>query len=447
MACVTEISGLGLVMFSAKCDLKFTLAQQGLLGSAGFLGIATSSHLMGFLADTWGRVRSLRMMLFISLCLSIISVMSVNFAMLFTFRFLTGCFISGGQACVFTLVGEFHSSKTRVKHVALVSIFLSAGFIYFPALAIGILPLNIDYYIGVVHFLPWRLLMFCNTFPSMIALMGVFWLPETPKYLLGQGKHSECVEVLRKVYSINTGKPKSTYPCDIITLKDKGSGLNCTSFTKERVFQTFNMSLITFVINLIAQGTFMYFPIIINNLVTHVKESLTVCQAFAVVDSANANMTLEEICADPDSMNIKQYEYLAYIGCLFMVIYVFMSLVIDYTGKKLLLIGWLALGGICSISLHWIHNLILVLLFMTITVAIANCIGIMSATALEFYPTNINAMGVSFVMMVGRIGAVVGTNIVGPLLFSYCDALFFAYGAVIGVICIFAYFLPKSGSK
>uniref|UniRef100_T1GD11 Major facilitator superfamily (MFS) profile domain-containing protein n=1 Tax=Megaselia scalaris TaxID=36166 RepID=T1GD11_MEGSC len=242
MACVTEITGLGLIMFPAKCDLKFTLTEQGLLGSAGFLGVTVSSHFMGFLADTWGRVRSLRMMLLISLVMSLISVMSVNVWMLFIFRFLTGCFISGGQACVFSLVGEFHSIATRVKHVALVSIFLPAGLIYFP-------------------------------------------------------------------------------------------------------------------------------------------------------------------------------------------------------------VGWLAMGGICCVLLYWIRNLILVLIFMTVSVAIANCIGIMSTIALEFYPTSINAMGVSFVMMIGRLGAVVGTNIVGPLLFSVCETLFFTYGGVIALLCILAFFLPRGAAK
>lgn len=50
-------------------------------------------------------------------------------------------------------------------------------------------------------------------------------------------------------------------------------------------------------------------------------------------------------------------------------------------------------------------------------------------------------------MMIGRVGAVVGTNIVGPLLFSYCDELFFAYGIVIAVVCVCAYFLPNGSSK
>lgn len=139
MACVTEITGLGLIMFPIKCDLEFTLAEQGLLGSAGFMGVTASSHFMGFLADTWGRVRSLKTMLLISLCASLISTMSVNVWMLFIFRFLTGVFIAGCQACVFTMVGEFHSSRTRVKHVAMVSIFLPSGLIYLPGNILGTL--------------------------------------------------------------------------------------------------------------------------------------------------------------------------------------------------------------------------------------------------------------------------------------------------------------------
>lgn len=109
--------------------------------------------------------------------------------------------------------------------------------------------------------------------------------------------------------------------------------------------------------------------------------------------------------------------------------------------------SWIAIGGICSLLLHWLDNVVLVLMCLTFTVTIANCIGIMSTIALEFYPTNINAMGVSFVMMIGRLGAVVGTNIVGPLLFSYCEALFLTYAGVMFLVCVLAYFLPRGASK
>lgn len=131
-AFITEITGLGLIVYSAKCDLQFSLAEQGLIGSAGFLGVALSSHAMGFLADTCGRLKTLRTTIFLSLVTSLISAFSVDVWMLFTFRLLTGMFISGCQACVFSFVGEFHSSKSRSKHVAMISALSALGFIILP---------------------------------------------------------------------------------------------------------------------------------------------------------------------------------------------------------------------------------------------------------------------------------------------------------------------------
>lgn len=191
--------------------------------------------------------------------------------------------------------------------------------------------------------------MLCNMIPSLIALIGCYIIPESPKYLLSQGRHAESVAILRKVYSMNTGNPEKTYPCNIITLKDVSSNLGnvkgvgnavklvlsqtATLFTKERVLHTANMCFITFVINLMSQGTFMYFPIIINNLLTF-DEPLTVYQSVGAVGHTTSNRTIEEICADPSSLNIRQYEFLFYMGWVFMFLYFFISSVINFTGKK-----------------------------------------------------------------------------------------------------------------
>lgn len=201
--------------------------------------------------------------------------------------------------------------------------------------------------------------MLCNTIPSLIALIGVFWLPESPKYLFSQGKHSEGIDVLKIVYAMNSGNPQYTYPCDIVTLKDVSSDLSkvktirgimklvwgqtISLFTRNRVFQTLNMCVINVIINLTAQGAFMYFPIIINNLITHAERAPTVCQAIEISSQSTSNQTLEEMCADPDSMNIQQYEYLIYNGCIFMTCYLIISAVINYTGKRALLSEFLSL--------------------------------------------------------------------------------------------------------
>lgn len=138
MAASVEIIGMSVVMFSADCDLKLSVQQQGLLGSMGLLGVVLSSHAMGFSADTYGRLKTIRISLFISLCASLISVFSVNILMLLICRFLTGFFISASQSCVYTLLGEYHNSKTRMNHITVLASFLVFGLIYMQGEFLGI---------------------------------------------------------------------------------------------------------------------------------------------------------------------------------------------------------------------------------------------------------------------------------------------------------------------
>lgn len=43
---------------------------------------------------------------------------------------------------------------------------------------------------------------------SGVALAGVLFLPEGPKYTFARGQVTEALEILKSVYSINTGRPK-----------------------------------------------------------------------------------------------------------------------------------------------------------------------------------------------------------------------------------------------
>lgn len=133
MSVMVETMGVSIIMPSVKCDLQSTISEQGILASAGFLGVVLSSHAMGFLADTWGRVRTLRFALILSFGATIISAFSVNIWMLIVFRFLCGFFISGCQACVFSLCGEFHGNRTRVRYVTLLSGFMPIALMYLPS--------------------------------------------------------------------------------------------------------------------------------------------------------------------------------------------------------------------------------------------------------------------------------------------------------------------------
>ncbi|XP_034671069.1 synaptic vesicle 2-related protein [Drosophila subobscura] len=461
MAVMVEIMGVSLIMNQMKCDLQPTLDQQGILASAGFLGVVLSSHAMGFLADTWGRVTTLRYALLLAAVCSIISGFSVSIWMLIVFRFLTGFFISGGQACVFSLCGEFHGNGSRVRHVTLLSGFLCLSMIFAPAMAIGILPLRIETVVLGMRFSSWRVLLIANVSISLLALVGLSTLPETPKYMLVQGQGEAALETLRLIFSQNRRQPPSEYPVRAIGLESGGASLAdvhgfCDAvrlvwrqtvplFYRSRLVHTLNICTIQFLIYSMAQGIFMWFPTILDELGARGGAPTLLCRVLSEFDAQRPGngtaVDAAQLCAVDVDTNT--YQVMIIIGASFTGIYLVFAYIIDYTGKRNLLMGWMALTMICLVGLHFVEQFALVVIALTVVMAIGNCGGLVSTIAMEFYPTHINAMGMCFIMMMGRLGAVVGSNLLGRLLFTSCDTVFWSLLGLVTFLCSLGYFLPE----
>lgn len=455
MGVMVEIMGVSLIMNQMKCDLQPTLDQQGILASAGFLGVVLSSHAMGFLADTWGRATTLKYALCLSSVCSIVSGFSVNIWMLIVFRFLTGFFISGGQACVFSLCGEFHGNGSRVRHVTLLSGFLCMAMIFAPAMAIGILPLRIETIVLGMRFSSWRVLLLANVSISLLALVGISTLPETPKYLLVQGHGDQSLEILRSIFAQNSGKDPAEYPVKEVALESGGASLSDVHgfldavrlvwhqtvplFHRQRLWHTLNICCIQFLIYFLAQGIFMWFPTILDELGTRNGNDTLLCDVLQdfKVDSGSVDAGCS---VDVDTST---YQVMIIIGACFVMIYLLFAYIIDYIGKKNLLMAWMVLTMIFLVALHYVEQFALVVIALTIVMAIGNCGGLVSTIAMEFYPTHINAMGMCFIMMVGRLGAVMGSNLLGRLFFASCDTVFWALLALVVLLCSLGYLLPE----
>lgn len=48
-----ENTNISYILPYAKCDLELTTGEQGLLSAISYFGIVFTSHMWGFLADTW----------------------------------------------------------------------------------------------------------------------------------------------------------------------------------------------------------------------------------------------------------------------------------------------------------------------------------------------------------------------------------------------------------
>lgn len=125
-----------------------------------------------------------------------------------------------------------------------------------------------------MKFSSWRVLLIVNSGLSLLALLGLFALPETPKYVLVQGDQEGALKILRWIYAKNTGRPTSDYPVDHIVMQSNGANLSNVSgvkdvlkliwsqtvplFYKERCLHTINICCIMFIVYGLSQGIFMW---------------------------------------------------------------------------------------------------------------------------------------------------------------------------------------------
>jgi len=58
----------------------------------------------------------------------------------------------------------------------------------------------------------WRIFLMTGSLLIFLAAFLVYFMDESPKFLLAVGRHKEALDVFRKMYSKNTGNPPESYP-------------------------------------------------------------------------------------------------------------------------------------------------------------------------------------------------------------------------------------------
>lgn len=99
-----ENVNISYILSYAKCDLKLSIGEQGVLTSVSFLGIVSTSYFWGFLADVWGRQKVLSVAALTGFCFSFTSAFATNTSVLIALRFLSGSFLAGSQAGAFSYI-------------------------------------------------------------------------------------------------------------------------------------------------------------------------------------------------------------------------------------------------------------------------------------------------------------------------------------------------------
>ncbi|XP_047531889.1 organic cation/carnitine transporter 7-like isoform X1 [Vanessa atalanta] len=454
---IMQSLAMSYVMPAAQCDLNLSLQQRGWISAIPFLAIILTSYFWGWLADTRGR----RLVMLISMIISTVfsglasfAPEVISFAVL---SFISSIFMSGSSAVVYTYLGEFTNIRHRDKIVTFGSAFVGIGTVIIPAIAWVILPLEFSYPLPLLNiaYRPWRLLVVACVLPFVIGtLLLIFIAPESPKFLSSSGKSEECLVVLRKMYSINRRMPEDTYPVKTLisegsnTKQEEKSGISAIlSSMKEQTVPLFKppflpwtclTCFVQFGIFATTNGFYVWFPTILNSLVNHEGAQTRICD---VLDAARAPRNDTPVECD-DTINTATFEMSVYVGLVFCSMYIIVGFLVDFLGKKAILVVLLAGTGMCGVGAPNVyHQQIAVVLFAIFQMCGA-CIGLMNAVTVELFPTKFRAMAVCLSMMMGRVGSMVGTNLIGLFLETNCGVSFYLFAGVIMVCALFCLTLP-----
>ncbi|CAG9772484.1 unnamed protein product [Ceutorhynchus assimilis] len=474
MCVIIETMCMSFILPAAQCDLDLSLSQKGVLVSIGFLGVMTTSHFWGFMADFRGRKN---IMIFCLVTSSLVSLVCsiVPWSWLFILlRFCNGALISGASSIVYSFAGEYHDDKYRPMVISWLCSFVAAGQIYIPGLAWSILPSEWSYEVEALGLLfrPWRLLLIVYALPSLIVSAMLSILPESPKFLLAQGKHDETLQILTKMFVVNTGKKAHEYPVSTIVLdevQEKKADENAnvfriiwdqtaTLFNKQYCFKTILICYLQFGVFLSASALSLWFPQIINTLSQYAEKvsnaGVTLCGSiddqpislnkfrslFYEYSMWSDISTLDKVCDDHVDTGV--YLVVLCIGAAIGATYIIIGILINHLGKKKLLVGFAATTAICGLVAQYISGYQTILILCGIYLLISSLVGVVNALAVDLYPTSIRAMAVAVSLMCGRLGATIGSNVVGIIFYSYCELIFIFFAVNHVLIIVAAILLP-----
>lgn len=186
------LSSIGIALVDAAPQLDLSSAMKGLIGAGALLGMLLGGAASGFLTDRFGRQVMYTLDLGLIALFSVLQAFSTEGWMLLAARFALGAVVAADYPMASSLLTEFTPRKYRGPFLsALVCMFFVGG--------------AAAYFLGdaMLRHLGddgWRWFLATSAVPALILLLLRLGTPESPRWLISQGREREAQEVLTKVY-------------------------------------------------------------------------------------------------------------------------------------------------------------------------------------------------------------------------------------------------------
>jgi len=367
--------------------------EESIIAAVPFVGEIFGSLLLSMFSDKYGRKKSI---LIASLLLSFfgtLSAISYDFYMLVVCRLMIGVAVGGSLNCL-SLVTEFIPQSHRGEMSYVEVSFWSFGGIY--ATAIGWL----IYYAG----LDWRWYLASVSAPSWLCVILIFFIPESPRWLLNNGDFSQLRAQLDVVAEWNDvdltvlrGQLIESTP-----VEDQKKGSLRTLFAPIHLRSTLQLLPATFCC------TMAYFGVALFQLAY-----------FSEHDRSNFDDIFWEmlVCTSSEIP-----------GTILGII------IFDRVGRIPFLSAMFAVSSVCFLGLVFSPEFVGVALIFLARMCVSTAYNILVVYILEYYPTTIRATALGFMITTARFAGI-STSFIAQDLSTSMSSVIFAVCCVVSTGC------------
>ncbi len=172
-----------------KQDFGLSALQQEIIVSAVLVGAMLGAFFSGQITDRFGRKKVVLSTALIFVLGTIGAAMAQNVTGLAAGRLVLGVAIGVASFCVPLYISEISPPAMRGALVSLNQLMITIGIL-------------VSYFVddACAHLgFGWRTMFLCGVVPAMALLVGMLFLPETPRWLMSRNRDAEAMAVLKKL--------------------------------------------------------------------------------------------------------------------------------------------------------------------------------------------------------------------------------------------------------
>jgi len=388
-----EVIIIAFVIPAVIREWSLTSGQAGFIGTAIFLGMLAGAWFWGTISDYVGRKMGFQLTVLVDSVFGFLSALSPSYIWLVLFRSLTGFGVGGTLPVDYSIFSEYLPRRNRGRYLVILESFWALGTVVAAGLAWYIVPR-----IG------WRALLAVSAAPGLIIYFIRRYVPESPRYLLIDGREEEARQVLQQVARENG----TTVEIGRLRMAERSEGITVSALWKAPFARTTVMLWIAwFCISLGYYGTFIWLP------------NIFVGRGFSFLKTYQ-NVFIMALAQLPG------YFSAAYL--------------VEHWGRKMTLATYLVLSGLFTYLFAVVSGLsVIVGAAVLMSFFTLGAWGVLYAYTPELYPTEVRATGMGWASGMTRIAGALAPILGGVLLpISLVAALtLYALAFVVGGVAVF----------